>query len=386
MSAGLSLLTSLCWLSGLCWLSACNRDPSAGIAESRDKSALTPNSEQAASPADVLHIPIGEFTIGSDPGETGREPEREPLSTRLRLGPFRIDSQLVSGPNGSPKLGTTAQEAEALCAAKAGRLCSEAEWERACRGPSSSSYPTGDKPCTAEGLCRGGFDTLQMTQWLEWTSSHFGKNNTSAGHTVVRGARHDTADDHRRCAARHDLSQGSDAKTSQGNVAFRCCYGAPNAAALKEPALGPAYEEVDLTVEQLRGLLKSDVKTSALASSAHFFKADAAATVLSRGTSDTKGFQLTTSPVVWRPGPGSEFLVVVGHDGHKTSFVLAYYNTRDLKKLAGSFIMKNEPGPVALAYAPSIRPRVHFSTCWGCPGETGKVLFREPEELVMLQP
>jgi hypothetical protein len=29
---------------------------------------------------------------------------------------------------------------------------------------------------------------------------------------------------------------------------------------------------------------------------------------------------------------------------------------------------------------------LHFSTCWGCPGETGKILFRKPERPVILQP
>jgi hypothetical protein len=47
---------------------------------------------------------------------------------------------------------------------------------------------------------------------------------------------------------------------------------------------------------------------------------------------------------------------------------------------------------VAFAYDNYIRPRFHFSTCWGCPGasetssETGKLLFREPDEVVILQP
>ncbi|MCC6898276.1 MAG: hypothetical protein IT377_04840 [Polyangiaceae bacterium] len=48
--------------------------------------------------------------------------------------------------------------------------------------------------------------------------------------------------------------------------------------------------------------------------------------------------------------------------------------------------MKNEPGPVAFAYSGYIRPRLHFSTCWGCPGETGKLLHREPDAVVIVQP
>jgi hypothetical protein len=54
--------------------------------------------------------------------------------------------------------------------------------------------------------------------------------------------------------------------------------------------------------------------------------------------------------------------------------------------LAASFVMQNEPGPVAIAYSESIRPRLHFSSCWGCPGETGKILFRAPERVAIFQP
>jgi hypothetical protein len=48
--------------------------------------------------------------------------------------------------------------------------------------------------------------------------------------------------------------------------------------------------------------------------------------------------------------------------------------------------MEHEIGPVALAYNGYIRPRLHFSTCWGCPGETGKILYRDPDSVAIFQP
>jgi hypothetical protein len=141
-----------------------------------------------------------------------------------------------------------------------------------------------------------------------------------------------------------------------------------------------------MTVRELTELLLADEHTKALAKDLSLFKPEAARTVLARGPGETMGFTLTTQAVSWQPDRGSEFLVVTGRSGEKTSFVLAYFVAGKNKTLAGSFIMKNEPGPIALAYAESIRPRIHFSSCWGCPGETGKVLFRPPEELVFLQP
>jgi len=212
----------------------------------------------------------------------------------------------------------------------------------------------------------------------EWTKSTFGKGSDHEGKAVVRGAPV-VSDEERRCSRRRQAQAGEE-------VGFRCCYGAPNAARLEEPTLGQAYKEIEISREDLTKLLREDPRTAALASEVNLFKPEAARTVLSRGPGDTMGFQLTTNAVEWQPARGSRFLIVAGKSGKNTSFVVAYFVSPDTKTLAGSFIMKNEPGPIALAYADSIRPRIHFSSCWGCPGETGKVLFREPEELVLLQP
>jgi hypothetical protein len=85
--------------------------------------------------------------------------------------------------------------------------------------------------------------------------------------------------------------------------------------------------------------------------------------------------------------PGAEFVLLTARSGEKTSFVVALHVLgADEYRVAASFVMNNEPGPVAFAYDGFIRPRLHFSSCWGCPGETGKILFRKPERAVILQP
>lgn len=332
----------------------------------------------------IAHVPVGKFSVGSMPGEPGRDPSLEPVRTERELGPFRIDVYPYPGdPDAAPRVGVSQEEATALCAQKNGRLCTELEWERACRGPSSAMYPSGSEPCKKDDdLCQSGFDVAQMTSLPEWTSSHFGKNSDHQGAAVVRGAHSSLPSSERRCARRspHD-------KKKDEPVGFRCCYGAPNAASFSEPTLGPAYEEVEIDKAELKKLLAQDERTKHLAEQEVIaFKPETARTVLARGPGDTMGFTLTTNAVKWQPVRGSRFFVVAGRSGEKTSFVLAYFLAGDQKTLAGSFIMDNEPGPIALAYANSIRPRIHFSGCWGCPGETGKVLFRPPEELVMLQP
>ncbi|HSC86281.1 MAG TPA: hypothetical protein VLC09_03385 [Polyangiaceae bacterium] len=363
-------------------LVACQKPSGDAPAASDGKAPSNASTPQAHPAHEIVHVPVGSFKSGSLPGEPGRRPEREPLVDELELGPFRIDPLPYPGrPGEPPRLGATLGEATALCAERQGRLCTELEWERACKGPSSSTYPSGSDPCPANS-CTSGFEVGELTRRPEWTASTLRGDGGKEGDPVVRGAAASLAPAERRCAHR---SLASEVPASE--LAFRCCYGAPNALRVTEPTLAEPYKEVDVSLEELARLLKSDPATEALAEKATFFRSpDGARTVLDRGPKDTQGFTLTTRPLEWRPDRGLALLVLAGRSGEKTSFVVAYHLAGDRKILAGSFIMKNEPGPVALAYAPSIRPRVHFSTCWGCPGETGKILFRAPEDFAFLQP
>lgn len=359
-------------------ISACRNAPGEKEAEK-----AAPKTEADPVPKEsIVHVPVGEFTAGSKPGEPGRDPSFEVPEQRIDLGPFRIDVWPYPGePGAPPKTGVSADEAQALCAAKQGRLCTELEWERACRGPDSSLYPSGSEPCAKEGdpLCLSGFDVAKMGVLPEWTASRFGKLSEKSAAAVTRGGPAEGPANLRRCARRAPAEKDAE-------VGFRCCYGAPNAAKLSEPSLGPAYQEKALSQAELRDLLKGDPRTSALASEAQLFDPEAARSVLDRGPGDTMGFTLTTNALLWQPARGVEILVVTGKSENKTAFVLAYFVSPKTKTLAASFLMKNEPGPIALGYATSIRPRLHFSGCWGCPGETGKVLYRPPEEIVMIQP
>jgi hypothetical protein len=273
------------------------------------------------------------------------------------------------------------EEAQVVCARAGGRLCTEVEWERACKGPRSTTYAGGDAPC-AGPTCTSAFDVEGFGAGLEWTSSAFAPRSPFHGERVLRGNLAEAPNGDRRCARRIPESQ----RPSAEPVAFRCCYGAPNAQRLKEPEERVPFREADLPLDELAALLDRDERTKPLRRGLGYFAVDAAATVLSRGPGDTMGFNLTTRAVFWSPERGVELLVVSGSAGERTAFVLAYFVAEGERILAGSFIMKNEPGPIVLAYAPSIRPRMHFSSCWGCPGETGKLLFRPPESVVLLQP
>jgi hypothetical protein len=355
---------------------------SAGVGEVRAP-------EHLARPDEHAEVPTGGFRAGSMPGDPGRHPELEPKLMTIELGAYKIDRlPYPNDPNRTPLTSVTREDAMRLCGERGARLCTELEWERACKGAKDDRYPTGDgwEPrCAKEPTrCESGYGTLGMGAALgEWVTSDIAPGTPKAL-AVVRGAAADAPAEDHRCAARH----GTPATTKEATIGFRCCEGPPNARVLPEPALGDAYQKVHLGLERLVELLKAEPLTRDLAKDVKLFREpDSAETVVSRGPGDRKGFSFTVSPLRWNPVPGADLVVLVGRSGENTSFVVAYHVLADDQyRLAGSFVMKNEPGPVALAYSDDIRPRLHFSTCWGCPGETGKILFRKPERVAIVEP
>jgi hypothetical protein len=334
-------------------------------------------------------VPTGGFHAGSVPGDVGRHPELEPRFLPVELGAYQIDRLAYpNDPAKPPLVNVTREDAQRLCAERSERLCTELEWERACKGASDDRYPTGegwDPRCGKDpARCESGFSTLGMGASAgEWVTSDIAPGTPKAL-AVVRGAGIDAPAEDHRCAARH----GFPASTKDASIGFRCCAGPPNARVIPEPTLGDAYAKAHITPERLVELLKSDPITASLAKDVKFFREpESAETVVSRGPGDRKGFSFTVAPLRWNPVAGADLLVLSGRSGETTSFVVAYYVLADDSyRLAGSFVMKNEPGPIALAYSDDIRPRLHFSSCWGCPGETGKILFRKPERVAIVEP
>lgn len=345
------------------------------------------NGDEAAETARVS-IPQGQWLSGTRPGRFTRRPDLEPSLSRVQLGPFEIDRlPYASAPNAAPLFGASREEAGRLCGEAGGRLCTELEWERACSGPAGNPFASGnDYPKSCDGdACRSEFGVMLLGALPEWTASDFGKDSKFAGDPVLRGARSltETPTFERRCAHRMH-SRDVPAK----ELAFRCCYGPPNAARVQEPADGPVFEKARLDGKALQALLEQDPKTRPLAKDLILFsEPDAINTVIARGPGDRQGFDFTTAPLLWRPVVGSRFLVVAAKSGKDTSFVLVYHDVGDgAYDLASSFVLHDELGPVILAYSASIRPRLHFSDCWGCPGENGRILFRDPDSAVIVQP
>lgn len=140
-------------------------------------------------------------------------------------------------PNGrdrAPSGGVTYKAALQQCKGKGKRLCTEAEWEKACKGPSGTRFPYGNQwdpsACSTEDdegndralgksgefkKCRSGFNVFDMSgNVAEWTSSEYG-----AGAYVVKGGAADRPGYDARCAARKKKK----AADSDAMLGFRCC-------------------------------------------------------------------------------------------------------------------------------------------------------------------
>lgn len=337
--------------------------------------------DPAPLPSRVL-VESGKFEAGTEPGAFNRIPELEPALRRVELGSYQIDVlPHPNTPGSAPTWVESVEEAARLCDERGARLCTELEWERACKGPDSTPFSTGAEwNCPDPTACTSGFGARGLGALPEWTSSRFGTGSERAGTAVVRGAAVDEAPALHRCARRSGSTK---------RATFRCCHGAPNATKVEEPGRDRVYAKAELEPERLRELLAAHPRTEALATEnlQLFAEPEAARTVIDRGPGDRKGFQFTVAPLHWTPVPGARFLAATGRSGERTSFVVVFYDLgRDRYSLASSFVMHDEPGPVAFAYSEGIEPRFHFSTCWGCPGETGKVLYRTPDRAVVLQP
>src|SRR6185369_1627662 len=115
------------------------------------------------------------------------------------------------------------------------------EWERACKGPASTTYAWGEayrgaecgmgtaKRLVPSGLrvgCVSGFGVrdLHGGAW-EWTASAWGRGG-KPGAGVLRGGNDADGERVARCANASPLAPGA----KRGDVGFRCCAGAANAA------------------------------------------------------------------------------------------------------------------------------------------------------------
>jgi len=201
---------------------------------------------------------------GTQCQKTPRITNEELEGVSIEMASFTIDAYpYPNDPAQVPKTGVSRDEADSLCRARGRRLCTELEWERACKGPANSMYPYGDS-FRATG-CQGsptllraagsyescqsafGVKALYGAVW-EWTASDWGRGGPG-GLATVRGGGHSNPAIRHRCAN----GQSRSPSDTSADLGFRCCGGTVNPASVDlaldnrppivaDPSVDPALE------------------------------------------------------------------------------------------------------------------------------------------------
>lgn len=366
--------------------------PAGSVLEAAENEAAPATSSSArAAEKEVVSIPGGTLTAGSTPGDPGRDPTLEPPQLAIEVGDFDIDRDLFPNrPGERPLVGLGRAEAAAKCAERGRRLCTEIEWERACKGPENDPFAgraTWNPACAQSPAdCPSGFGVLGLGAGLrEWTSSDVAPvEEVVAGAAAVRGARADASATDHRCAKRSAV----DPKVGADDLGFRCCGGEAPTATIPSPTWKPTFRRVDLPASALGEMLRTVPQLRKLTGEVKYFDEVAAKDVLARadaGAPPDKNINLTTAPLLWNPAPGEEILVVTGAAGDD-AFVVAFYRLPgERHRIGSSLVLRKEKGPIALAFNGYVKRRLQWATCWECPGEWGNIVYRDENRVVITQ-
>lgn len=355
----------------------------AGVASEDEKSVAGRTSADPSSKGETLSIPAGTFPSGSTPGDEGREPSLEPALVDVTLKTFAIDAlPYPNDPTKPPTLASSEREAERFCEEQGARLCTELEWERACKGPEGadrfSTGPTWSATCDRTPTrCSSGFGVRAMGFLPEWTSSKIGDAPVLRGGSRLR---------ERRCASRSQGKSSHDKKgPSPRQASFRCCHGERNEALMPEIELHSAFKRSSLDAEEVSKIFATIPELSKIGDGIRFFSDADVKSILARSSASADGISFATSPLLWNPEPGVEVLVVTGR-AKKSDFIVALHVLpHDRYRFASALLLLRDVMPVALAYEHGRRKELRWTTCWSCAGEQGAVSLRDDGRVVIVQ-
>jgi hypothetical protein len=194
-------------------------------------------------PDTMVHVTTATLDFYIDAYEASR-----PDATDSSIG--TMDHRSCSNPDVLPWYNVSWEEASAACAAAGKRLCTEAEWQAACEGPSGFSYPYGDTyepescngadydhdctspdndivlptgtaygcPQPADTLCISDYSAIDMSgNVMEWTST---QSSASPLYYRIRGGAYNNIESALTC--QFDFIS-AEPTFYYGDLGFRCC-------------------------------------------------------------------------------------------------------------------------------------------------------------------
>lgn len=240
---------------------------------SSDASASAAAAPSASAPAPAggngpsVTIPAGTLRAGHACGGVPRVTDEELVWPSVPMSEFSIDVYpYPNDPSQAARTGVTQAEASSLCQARGKRLCTELEWERACKGSDNKTFEYGSqynkdacKPLAtnmpdARAKCVSDVGVKDMHGLVfEWTSSDWGRGKS--GLATVRGSSGASNIVHERCAAGEGRAPG----TSSNDIGFRCCAGPTNPAVvdLKLEKQAPLTEDPSVDATLAANMLKA---------------------------------------------------------------------------------------------------------------------------------
>jgi formylglycine-generating enzyme required for sulfatase activity len=350
----------------------------------------TPQAGQSVS------IPGGTLLAGSPPQDVLRIHYAENDMLPHQITPFEIDALPYPNDPDRPFLtGIPQAEADETCRAEGKRLCTEIEWEWACKSADNRRYPTGNfydpTAYTENDLTTPAspFGVFAMGRILEWTSSAWGQDPSQAELGAVRGftaGLEETPIRGRRCAKRwRRLPAGA-----HPALGFRCCMGETNKGTSFIERTRPAASlYTNMKPDKFAQVIRSIPELAPIHSNPHMFSDGDVRSVLARRQTDREalakqGIHFRWKPIRWIPRQGMELWVAVGRS-NRHSFIVALHELKDNDKYAhaSSLILWNQPAPLALAYQKGHRDELFWAPCWGC-RDGGVVTFDDEKNEVII--
>ncbi|MCX5859334.1 MAG: formylglycine-generating enzyme family protein, partial [Proteobacteria bacterium] len=190
--------------------------------------------------AGMAYIPTGSFPMGSSPDDSDHDYSELPNKS-VNVPAYCIDVYEYPNKEGvTPQTKSTWYEAKKICQANGNRLCTEPEWEKACKGSKNNKYPYGnhwdgnicntqdpqgkERAVLASGKekkCKSDYGVYDLSGNVkEWTEDAF---SAEISDRTVKGGSSSRPDWATRCATRENFLQ----PVRNPDLGFRCCRDAP---------------------------------------------------------------------------------------------------------------------------------------------------------------